>query len=95
MGAPDMAKPRLLTGARLGKPPSGPTGGPAPGQEPQPWRALKRGFRLLMTYTRPRRRTTRQPFSRSFAVFSELMTFIVAFPNILGGAGPPVTSAGR
>lgn len=33
----------------------------------QPWRAFIRGFFLLMMYTRPRRRTTRQFLSRTFA----------------------------
>jgi len=42
----------------------------------QPWRALKRGLRLLITKTRPLRRTTRQFLSRVFANFSEFLTFM-------------------
>jgi hypothetical protein len=33
----------------------------------QPWRHFIRGFFLLITYTRPRRRTTRQFLSRTLA----------------------------
>ena len=44
-----------------------------------PWRALKRGFFLLITYKRPRRRTTWQLRSRDFKVFNELATFIFLF----------------
>src|SRR3546814_6407359 len=33
----------------------------------QPWRALKRGFFLVIQSTRPLRRTTRPPFFRRFA----------------------------
>jgi hypothetical protein len=43
----------------------------------QPWRALKRGFTLLITNTRPLRRTMRQLRSRSFRLFSELATFMI------------------
>ena len=42
----------------------------------QPWRALKRGLRLLITKTRPLRRTTRQFLSRVFANFSEFLPFM-------------------
>ncbi len=47
----------------------------------QPWRALKRGFFLLITKTRPRRRTTWQFFSRFFAVLSEFTTFMSLLPR--------------
>lgn len=47
----------------------------------QPCRALKRGFFLLITYSRPRRRTTWQLRSRDFRVFKELATFICSFPS--------------
>ena len=41
----------------------------------QPWRALKRRWVLLITYTRPLRRTTRQSRWRAFRERSELRTF--------------------
>ena len=41
-----------------------------------PWRAFMRGFFLFITYTRPRRRTTRQFLSRVLADFKELRIFI-------------------
>src|ERR1700722_4866469 len=47
--------------------------------EAQPCRALKRGLTLLITKTRPRRRTTRQFLSRFFSVFSELTIFMAGF----------------
>jgi len=49
-------------------------------RQTQPWRALKRGFFLLITYTRPLRRTTRQSLSRFLADFKELKTFMAVFP---------------
>ena len=42
----------------------------------QPWRALNRGFFLLITYVRPRRRITRQSLSRFFSERRELRIFI-------------------
>jgi hypothetical protein len=42
----------------------------------QPWRTFMRGFFLLMTYTRPRRRTTRQFLSRTLADFRLLRTLM-------------------
>jgi hypothetical protein len=42
----------------------------------QPWRALKRGFTLLITYKRPRRRTTRLARWRLASDLSELRIFI-------------------
>jgi hypothetical protein len=45
----------------------------------QPWRALNRRLTLFMTNTRPRRRTTRQFWSRFLSDLSELTTFIALF----------------
>src|SRR3546814_17453158 len=49
---------------------------PAPTGHGQPWRALKRGFFLLITYTRPLRRTTRQPSSRRLDVLRGVTPFL-------------------
>src|SRR5579875_739516 len=50
----------------------------SPAGEAQPWRALSRGLALLITKTRPLRRTTRQFLSRFFRDLSELTIFISA-----------------
>ena len=52
-------------------------GFPPDPRKTQPCLTLKRGFFLLMTYTRPLRRTTRQSLSRIFADFREFLTFII------------------
>ena len=48
-----------------------------------PWRALKRGCVLFITYTLPLRRTTRQSRWRCLSERSEFLTFI-AFSFNLG-----------
>src|SRR5215510_14388277 len=52
----------------------------------QPWRALKRGFVLLMTKTRPLRRMMRQSLCRFLADFNELTTFMAGLGRLLGAA---------
>ncbi len=48
----------------------------------QPWRALKRRCVLLMTYTRPLRRTIRQSRWRDLRERSEFLTFM-SFSNVV------------
>ena len=45
--------------------------------ESYPWRVFIRGLDLLMTYTRPLRRTMRQFLSRFLADFSEFLIFMI------------------
>src|SRR3546814_19689408 len=61
-----------------------------PGGAAQPCRALKRGFVLLMTYTRPLRRMRRQSLCRDFSALRERTIFIVPslgpFGHVAGSA---------
>jgi hypothetical protein len=59
----------------------------------QPWRALNRGLVLLITYTRPRRRTTRQSLCRVFIDFKEFTTFIALY--LLSSTDPASAGGGH
>jgi hypothetical protein len=62
----------------------------------QPWRAFILGFFLLMTYTRPRRRTTRQFLSRALAVRRLLRTLMTrGVPGDCGKEPPWIGTRSR